>query len=93
MVVRIRLSVGPQIVAQRKINARLALAFASLLTPIAVLSFVMALWGVLAHAEVTSKFVIEVGLLSHWQVWFAIGLLLQMASIALDRYGKRQILD
>jgi len=33
--------------------------------------------------------VFEGGLLSHWQVWMALGVGVQMASVYLDRYGRR----
>ncbi len=93
MVVRIRLNVGPQIAAQRKLDARLALAVASLLTPASLMCVVVALWAVLADTQVTQQFMISEGLLSHWQVWLAAGVLIQMLSAALDRYGKRHLAE
>jgi hypothetical protein len=42
---------------------------------------------------VTEKFVIGDGLFSHWQVWLAIGIVLQALSANLDRYGKRHLLS
>jgi hypothetical protein len=89
MVVRIRIAVGPRLNPNRSAEARLALAVSSLLTPAAVLSWVVALWRVLADAKVTEQFAIERGIFSHWQVWLAFGILLQTLSTMLDRHGRR----
>ncbi len=89
MVVRIRLGTGPRIHPQRNVEAKLALAISSLLTPAAVLSMAVALWRVLADANVTEQFAIQGGLFSHWQVWLAFGIVLQTLAIYLDRHGRR----
>jgi hypothetical protein len=89
MIVRIKLRAGPLISSQRNLDSKLAFAVAGLLTPAAVLSIVVALWRLLADAKVAEQFVIEKGLLSHWQVWLALGILLQSLSVYLDRYGRR----
>jgi hypothetical protein len=89
MIVRIKLKPGPAISNQRNLDSKLALAVASLLTPAAVLSLVVALWRVLADAKIAEEFAIEQGLMSHWQVWLALGILLQSLSVYLDRYGRR----
>ena len=54
-------------------DAKVALAVASLLTPGAMLCFVLALWRLLADLNITTTFIFENGLLSHWQVWMAMG--------------------
>lgn len=89
MIVRIKLRVGPKIMANRNLDSKLASAIASLLTPAAVLCFVVALWRLLADADITEQFVIRGGLLSHWQVWLAMGIAIQTLSVFLDRYGRR----
>lgn len=89
MIVRIKLRVGPQVAASRDLDSKLATALAGLLTPAAVLCFVVALWRLLADLNVTTAFVITTGLLSHWQVWLAMGVAVQTASVYLDRYGRR----
>jgi hypothetical protein len=89
MIVRIKLRVGPSLAAERNLDSKLAYALASLLTPGAVLCFIVALWRLLADLNVTEEFAIEAGLLSHWQVWVALGVAIQSASVYLDRYGKR----
>lgn len=89
MIVRIKLRVGPIVASQRNLDSKLAFALASLLTPTAVLCIVVALWRLLADVNVTEDFVIEAGLLSHWQVWLALGIAIQFARVYLDRYGRR----
>lgn len=89
MIVRIKLRVGPYLATNRNMDSKVALAVASLLTPGAVLCCVLALWRLLADLNVTTQFVIEGGLLSHWQVWLALGVAVQTASVYLDRYGRR----
>ena len=89
MIVRIKLRVGPRVMANRNLDSTIASAVASLLTPAAVLCFVVALWRLLADANITEEFVIRGGLLSHWQVWLALGLVIQTVSVLLDRYGRR----
>lgn len=89
MIVRIKLRVWPKVMAKRNLDSTIASAVASLLTPAAVLCFVVALWRLLADANITEEFVIRGGLLSHWQVWLALGLVIQTVSVLLDRYGRR----
>jgi hypothetical protein len=91
MVVRIRISAGQDSILRRRYDAKFAMAFAGLLTPAAVLCFVMGLWGVLADTGFAKQFVFEDGLLSHWQVWLALGVLVQAVGIALDKYGKHAL--
>jgi len=67
----------------------MALAVSALLTPGAFLASVLALWRIAADLNVTGKFAIASGMFSHWQVWMAIAVLLQVCSRMLARYGKR----
>jgi hypothetical protein len=89
MIVRIKLRVGPRLAANRNLDSKLAYALASLLTPAAVLCIVVGLWRLLADLNITEEFAIQGGLLSHWQVWLALGVAVQLASVYLDRYAQR----
>lgn len=89
MIVRIKLRLGPEVSRTRNLDAKLAFAMASLLTPGAVLCVVVGLWRLLADVNVTEEFVFSRGLLSHWQVWLALGVGVQGASVYLDRYGRK----
>jgi len=89
MLVRIRLGKGLQVGRARRGNKRMALAVSVLLTPGAFLASVLALWRIAADLDWTGKFAISSGMFSHWQVWMAIGVLLQVCSRMLARYGRR----
>lgn len=88
MVVRIRFGKGPTLGSRRtNSNRKFALAFASLLTPAALMASVLALWRIAADLNFTNSFAIPNGLFSHWQVWLAAAVLLQVCSRVLNRYG------
>jgi hypothetical protein len=87
MMVRIRFGQGPKVAQRRRKNQRLALAAAALLTPAALMAFVLGLWRIAADLQWTSDFAIADGLLSHWQVWIASAVFLQFVTWLLNRYG------
>jgi hypothetical protein len=88
MVVRIRLKRGPKVRPTRRKNRHVALASAALLTPAAVVAFVLSMWRLGADIGFTSSFAIRAGILSHWQVWLAIAVAIQFFAVVLNRYGK-----
>jgi len=88
MVVRIRLGKRKHRDARRARNRRTALAIAALLTPAALMFFVLAFWRIAADLKWTGSFAIASGVFSHWQVWLGGAVLLQFCSYALNRYGK-----
>jgi hypothetical protein len=75
---------------KRRKNQHIALALASLLTPLAVMAFVLAFWRLAADVNVTSQFPIVEGLFSHWQVWVTGGGVLQVCAMVLNRYGNAE---
>src|SRR5271170_3785276 len=91
MVVRIRLSSGARVRQKPRKNQHVALALASLLTPLAVMACVLTLWRLAADLNVTGQFPIADGLFSHWQVWLTVGTMLQFSAILLNRYGKAEV--
>ncbi|HTT64417.1 MAG TPA: hypothetical protein VMG35_21345 [Bryobacteraceae bacterium] len=88
MVVRIRFGKGPKVDRNRRKNRRVALAFASFLTPAAVMAAALGFWRLAQDPHWASDFAIHQGLFSHWQVWFAFAGLLQTGSYLLNRYGR-----
>ncbi|HUA22169.1 MAG TPA: hypothetical protein VMB25_25670 [Bryobacteraceae bacterium] len=90
MLVRIRLSSGPRVRQKRRKNRHIALALASLLTPGAVMAFVLACWRLAADLSLTGQFPITNGLFSHWQVWMAGASVIQFCALVLNRYGKTE---
>ena len=77
MLVRIRLSHGPRIRRKRGSKRRLALGFATLLTPAAVAASVLAIWRIAADMKLAQAFAIREGLFSHWQVWVVVAIVLE----------------
>ncbi|HYL75336.1 MAG TPA: hypothetical protein VEU96_14080 [Bryobacteraceae bacterium] len=90
MIVRIRLGQGPTIQRKRRKNRHVALAIASLLTPAAVMAFVLACWRLAADFQAVNQFPITGGLFSHWQIWLACAAVVQLSALALNRYGKQE---
>jgi hypothetical protein len=88
MVVRIRFGKGPRVEPKRRKNQRVAMAFASFLTPGAVMAAALGIWGLAEGPNWTSHFAIQNGLFSHWQVWFAFAACLQTGAHYLNRYGR-----
>ena len=89
MVVRIRLNYGQAARQTAAVNRQATLVAASLMTPVAVMAWVLAAWRVLADLKVAGAFAISNGLFSHWQVWIAIAILVQGAAFLLQRSARR----
>lgn len=88
MLVRIRLQRGPTPQLKKRRNRHLALASAALLTPAAVTALVLSLWRLGADLGFAGAFAIHTGILSHWQVWLAISVVIQFLAVLLNRYGS-----
>jgi hypothetical protein len=90
MLLRIRLGQGRQLKQKRNASRRVALALSALLTPAALMAFALAFWRFGADMNWTGRFAISDGLFSHWQVWGAVGITMQVCAVALARYGRGQ---
>ena len=55
----------------------------ALLTPAAVIALVLGLWRISSDLGWTEEFLISNGFFSHWQVWIALAIALQVASSSL----------
>jgi hypothetical protein len=88
MVVRIRFVNGPKLGRKRQMDRRAAQLAASLLSPAALVAFVLACWRMAADLKWTNSFAIASGLFSHWQVWMAAAAALQLCSRMLNRYAR-----
>lgn len=88
MLVRIRLARGRKLQQKGRKNQHVALAFAALLVPAAVMAYVLAGWRLMADVNVTGQFPITTGLFSHWLVWFVVASVLNIAAILLNRWGN-----
>ena len=90
MVVRIRFGRGPKVKRKRRKNRRVALALAALLTPASVMAAVLGIWRLTSDLNWTGSFAIPNGPFSHWQVWMALAVVLQLCAHALNRYGRAE---
>jgi len=88
MVVRIRFGKSTKLGRKRQKDRRLALVLAALLPPSALAAGILAVWRIAADLNWTNSFAISSGIFSHWQVWLAAAVALQMCARALTRYGK-----
>lgn len=70
-------------------SRQLANALIALLTPAAVVAFVMGLWRMCADLGWAGAFLIAGGFFSHWQVWIALSIALKMLSSTLLAWGSR----
>lgn len=70
-------------------SRQLANTFIALLTPAAVVAFVMGLWRMCADLGWAGAFLIADGFFSHWQVWIALSIALKMVSSTLIAWGSR----
>jgi hypothetical protein len=69
-------------------NRQLALAASSLLIPASLMAFVLAVWRLMADMSYASEFAIGEGIFSHWHVWVFIAVILIVAAVRLNRYGR-----
>ncbi len=88
MIVRIRLAKGPRFRNKPGKNRELALMTSALMTPAALMAYVLAFWRLGADMRIAGSFAIEDGFFSHWQVWLPIAVGLSMAASALNKYGR-----
>ena len=61
----------------------------TLLNPLAALAIVMAVWRFGSDIGWTDTFILSDGLLSHWQVWLALGLGILWSANRLEQRQKR----
>jgi hypothetical protein len=88
MIVKLRVGKSRKIRRQGIRNRRAAITAAALLTPFSVLAFALGGWRLLADLQWTSRFAIDDGPLSHWQVWIAFSFFLQAGAALLNRYAE-----
>jgi hypothetical protein len=66
---------------------RFAPVMSYLMTPVALVGYMLAFWRLGADLNLVGEFFISNGLLSRWQVWLAIAILTQFAAKELSRFG------
>ena len=89
MKVRLRLRGVPRLAHLRRRLRRAALGLAALMIPASLAAYALGFWRIAADLNLTGQFAISQGLFSHWQVWIALGAVIQGAAMTLSRYGRR----
>jgi hypothetical protein len=87
MKVRIQLGGGRPVLRVKGKNRGAALAFAALLAPAVLSTYVLGIWRLSTDAGFSGDFEIKEGMFSHWQVWIALGAALNILAVMLNRYG------
>ncbi|MBI3666634.1 MAG: hypothetical protein HY236_10505 [Acidobacteria bacterium] len=88
IVLRIRTAPEKCVVRGGWPNRRQAHVGASLLLPLALFCFFLCAWRWSFELSWTNDFLVKEGVLSHWQVWFGGGALLQIVAVWLARYAE-----
>jgi hypothetical protein len=87
MIVRVKLRQGPPVQRKDGKNRLAASAIGTLLTPAALMAYVLGIWRLASDLGMAGEFAIS-GLFSHWQVWIALAVGLHITSASLNRYGR-----
>lgn len=74
----------PNVVTPRE----MAHGLTHMLTPACAIAYAMCLWRIGEDMGWARSFAIRDGVLSHWQVWFGLGVALQMAIQSLRRFFR-----
>ena len=88
IIVRIRTSPERRVRRSRRPNRRLAHLGAALAVPVALFCFFVCGWRWGYDLGWTRRFLNLEGILSHWQIWFVAGGLLQLLAVRLARYAE-----
>jgi hypothetical protein len=87
MFVRLMLKRGRPLLRKPGKNRHVALGLAALLTPAALMAYVLGFWRLAADIGVAGEFGIT-GVFSHWQIWILIAAVLHLSGYVLNRYGR-----
>jgi hypothetical protein len=83
MVVRIKMKNGERIAAVAPKVAEVTDLAGALMTPASLLAFVFAAWSLAADLGMAGQFAFTRGVFSHWMVWLAVGVVLQMIGVSV----------
>ena len=88
MDVRLESAINPALKRVEKASQETAPVIGYLLTPVSLLAYVLAFWRLASDLRWVGEFFISSGLLSHWQVWLALGIGIHMLASYLNRFGR-----
>lgn len=87
MRVRIRFQEGPRAGRREGGYRPVAAGMAALLSPLALMAGVLGVWRICADIGIARTFAISDGMFSHWQIWVALAVLIQIGAVLLSKYG------
>ena len=79
----------PALDRSAKLSREAATAVAAMLSPGAAIALVLGCWRLGADLGWTGQFAISNGLFSHWQVWFALAIILEALATTILRAGQK----
>jgi hypothetical protein len=82
MVVKIKLQTRETMTTVAPKVAEAAELLGALMAPASFLAFVFAAWRLAADLGFAGQFAIDSGVFSHWMVWLAIGIVMQLAGVS-----------
>jgi hypothetical protein len=88
MAVKLAANINPAIKRMEIASQEAAPVIGYLMTPISLIGYVLAIWRLMADLKWLGNFFIEDGLFSHWQVWLALAIGVQMLASYLSRSGR-----
>ena len=87
MVIRLQFGKGRRVTRLGAKNRHLARAVGALLGPAALMVYVLAFWSLAADLAILEPFPVA-GVFSHWEIWLALGGLVQLVAHPFHRYGE-----
>jgi hypothetical protein len=81
--------IQPVLDRSARLSREAARAVASMLSPAASIALVLGFWRLSADLGWTGKFAISNGLFSHWQIWLAMAIVLEVLSSTILRAGQK----
>jgi hypothetical protein len=88
MLLKIRFATKPPPRKQARGDIRFARVLAVLLSPAAMMAWILAIWQLVAQTGWVAAFPIETGLFSRWQIWIVLAFALQLLGWLLTRYTR-----
>ena len=88
MVVRIRLNDRGARKWRELDRGSLILALRRWLMPASAAALAVAIWRLAYDLDLATQFTIPMGIFSHWQIWLALAVLLQLLAEMLRRSGQ-----
>ena len=88
LVIRLRTRLETKMIPRRRPNRRLAAAGMGVFRALSLNGFGLCVWRWLFDFDLVKAFPFHQGVLSHWQIWFLCGAVLQLMAQGLAKYAR-----